>query len=994
MPKLIFYLSFLLLFIVPARAAQPSIQTTHYDLSVAFDVPASRLIGTAKLGIEAGATVTLDVADLLITGMTLNDVAVEHVLKDGKMAVTAPRQGVLAIRYEGVFKGDPSETGKDRTGNVIDTRDIVLTDGWYPKLDGLIQYRLRAVLPKGYEALSEAEKIERTSQENAAEFEFHFDHPAEGITLVASSRYRIVKDDLNGIELYAYFFHEDREQAGKYLSQVKTCLRSYERLIAPYPFKRLTIAEHVLSGSRSLPTMTLLDRDTVRLPVIPEPLLSREVLSQWFGNSVYVDRETGNWADGLIMYLSDHRRAEAERKDWKFRKQMLMEYGAFAGPDNEISLREYSYGRDRASRAVGYGKAAMVFHMLKRAAGGEIFSEAVKGFISANRYRKTSWDDIREAFEEKSGRDLAGFFEQWVDRKGLPELTASKQTVTRKGDLFEISFDLAQKGKPYEMELPVLISLAEGAGKELVKLDSERKNVSLSAEREPRALTLDNDYETARRLTAVETPPVIARLLRETKFLIALPVAGKEAYVRVAAALKEWGGEERESQGLANESIKQSSVAVLGRDNPLIARLFGAAEPVNAGFGITVKKNPWNEDNVIVLIDARSGPEAEAAMEELHDYAEFSRLGFNDGVIVSKQIDDAGRGIKMELRQPAAAIDLSALKTLNDVIGAAAGKKIAYIGEYHDKHAHHAVQLEMIRGLYEKNPKLAIGMEMFQRPFQKVVDDYISGSIGERDFLKGTEYFKRWVFDYNLYKPILDFARSRKIPVVALNQKKEIVEKVSKSGLDSLSDEERAAIPGQMDFSDDKYRERLKEVFEQHKGSGNKNFDFFYQAQVLWDETMAESVDEFLRKNQDFAMVVIAGGGHLAFGSGIPKRSFRRNGLPYSIVLNDAEVDKDAGDYLILTEELEGVTAPKLMAVLQATENRVSVLDLPEDSISKKAGVRAGDIILALDGEPVQSVEDVKLLLFYKQKGEAVTAKVLRKRFFLADKIMQFEVKL
>jgi hypothetical protein len=283
-------------------------------------------------------------------------------------------------------------------------------------------------------------------------------------------------------------------------------------------------------------------------------------------------------------------------------------------------------------------------------------------------------------------------------------------------------------------------------------------------------------------------------------------------------------------------------------------------------------------------------------------------------------------------------------------------------------------------------------MEMFQRPFQQVVDDYIGGAIDERTFLRKTEYFRRWVFDYNLYKPILDFARDNKIPVVALNQKKEISEKVSRTGLDSLTEKERKAIPAQMDFSDDEYRDRLKEVFGQHKGPVEKKFDFFYQAQVLWDETMSWSIDEFLRKNPGHRMVVIVGGGHLAYGSGIPKRTFRRNNVPYFIALNDGDADRDIADYIILPQPLEGMTAPKLMVVLKVDDKRVSIMDLPENSVSKKAGLRAGDVILSLDADKVESIEDIKLALFYKQPGEAVKLKVLRKRLFLGDKEMEFAV--
>ena len=348
----------------------------------------------------------------------------------------------------------------------------------------------------------------------------------------------------------------------------------------------------------------------------------------------------------------------------------------------------------------------------------------------------------------------------------------------------------------------------------------------------------------------------------------------------------------------------------------------------------------------------------------------------------------------MELREQAAAIDLSTLRTLSDMIDGAAGKKIVYVGEYHDRFSHHTVELDIIKGLYMKDQKLAVGMEMFQRPFQKTLDDYIKGTIDEREFLKNTEYFKRWGFDYNLYKPILDFARTKKIPVVALNLRREITEKVSKGGMDSLSEEEKKEIPQQMDFSDSDYRDQLKEVFEQHKSSGERDFDFFYESQVLWDETMAMSIDEYLRKNPDYRMVVIAGGGHVSYGSGIPKRAFRRNGLSYAIILNDGPLVKDIAHYLVFPQPLDGVTAPRIMALLSEKDGKITIAGFPKDSVSEKAGIKVGDTLVSLDGVPISSIEDIKLFLFYKKKEEPLKIKVERKRLLLGDKEMEFEVHL
>src|SRR5262249_50251407 len=158
----------------------------------------------------------------------------------------------------------------------------------------------------------------------------------------------------------------------------------------------------------------------------------------------------------------------------------------------------------------------------------------------------------------------------------------------------------------------------------------------------------------------------------------------------------------------------------------------------------------------------------------------------------------------------------------------------------------------------------------------KYLDAYISGEIGEQEFLRKSEYFDRWVFDFRLYSPIFRFAREHRIPMVALNADRELSEKVAKVGLDGLTDQERARLPGQIDQSDQDYRKRIQKIFKEHPEATGGNFDHFWQAQLVWDETMAERAADYLSRHPDKAMIVLAGSGHIESGSGIPNRVRRR----------------------------------------------------------------------------------------------------------------------
>ncbi|MEO1094159.1 MAG: ChaN family lipoprotein [Cyanobacteria bacterium J06638_28] len=205
---------------------------------------------------------------------------------------------------------------------------------------------------------------------------------------------------------------------------------------------------------------------------------------------------------------------------------------------------------------------------------------------------------------------------------------------------------------------------------------------------------------------------------------------------------------------------------------------------------------------------------------------------------------------------------------------------VVYLGERHDSEADHAAQLDIIKGIYAENPDMAIGLEMFQRPFQPIIDRYLAGELAEAELVEQTEYWERWSFPWEFYAPVVRFAKEHQLPVLALNAPAEITRQVAREGLDSLAEEDFRYIPpiAEIDTSNADYQAFVTEAFGAHGSHGNFDFDNFFAAQVIWDETMASTIAAFKQTSPETLVVVLAGTGHVIYGYGIPDRVARRLG--------------------------------------------------------------------------------------------------------------------
>jgi len=200
---------------------------------------------------------------------------------------------------------------------------------------------------------------------------------------------------------------------------------------------------------------------------------------------------------------------------------------------------------------------------------------------------------------------------------------------------------------------------------------------------------------------------------------------------------------------------------------------------------------------------------------------------------------------------------------------------LIFVGEVHDNPEHHLIEVQILQALMSRYGPLTVAMEFFDTTQQPALDRYINKDSNEPEFLNEVGWAKGWSFPYHFYRPLVVPARERGNRLIGINLPHRVVRKVARSGLESLTPEERGHAAEEIDLNNEAHRQYLSEVFTHHSHGELEDFDYFYQAQCLWEDTMARNIARHLKENPG-KMVVFTGNGHIIHRFGIPDRVLGR----------------------------------------------------------------------------------------------------------------------
>jgi hypothetical protein len=471
--------------------------------------------------------------------------------------------------------------------------------GWYPEQSqqaSLFTYRLHLSVPSDQRALVPGRLVSETlpaGNNDRYRASFEVQQPTDGIDLMAGPW--VVREKMaerqgqksaQKIRLRTYFPADLDAESGlaqAYLDDSARYLERYSKAIGDYPYSEFSVVASPLPTGFGMPTLTYIGAAVLRLPFIRKTSLGHEILHNWWGNGVYVDYAQGNWCEGLTTFMADYAYKEDESATAarEMRLSWLRDAAALPAAD-QPALRDFRSRTHGAEAAIGYGKAAMVFSMLRDRIGETAFRQGLRDFWVKQQFRVASWQDLRLAFERASGESLTDFFALWLDTPALPQIAIEALSSQPVGKRYRLSITTTQsvQGKSLmKLRVPVEISAPGHSEIRWIDINDSRQVLQTEVSFRPQQLRLDPDLRVWRRLDASQLPPILRRWIGAKAPLIVNAAKNSEARTAIEQLAQRFFETTPKPIGVSDlaQAIKGEAPILLAGSHAEVAAILQAA---------------------------------------------------------------------------------------------------------------------------------------------------------------------------------------------------------------------------------------------------------------------------------------------------------------------------------------------------------------------------------------------------------------------------------
>jgi aminopeptidase N len=510
----------------PKYAPDRTCDVEHLRLEIVPDLPGRRVqaVCTQKLRAAYGPfdTIVLDAVSLDI--QSVQDGAgrdLDSTYFGTRLTVRFPEKVTdeieIVIRYAvdhpalGLYFFGPSESEPEATWQLWSQGEDEEARHWIPCHDApneKMTTELIVSVDPQFSVISNGALLSLT--ESAGKRVFHFlesvPHVSYLITLVVGVFSRIV-DEWKGIAVDYYVEPTREAEARRSFGNTPRMLEFFSTHLAhPYPYEKYTqvAIRHFHFGgmentSATSQTDGTLHDDRASIDFSSDPLVAHELAHQWFGDLLTCKSWAHAWLnEGFATYFEALWK-EADMGSSEFDQEMLLNAAAYMSEAyrRPIVTNRYAHPQDLFDAHL-YPKGAWVLHMLRRDLGDELFWKAIRTYVRRHAEGVVETIDLIRAFEEATGRNMTGFFDQWVMSPGHPEIEGAA-AWEEKDRWIRITCRQTQKpegGIPAAFRIPLTVEcrmVDGGMVRETFEMDRPEQTFYLVVSSMPQSLAIDPD---------------------------------------------------------------------------------------------------------------------------------------------------------------------------------------------------------------------------------------------------------------------------------------------------------------------------------------------------------------------------------------------------------------------------------------------------------------------------------------------------------------------
>jgi aminopeptidase N len=500
---------------------QPGIDAQHYIFRVVLSDDTDEIHGEATIDLrflrEGITQVALDLASpkdgkgMSVTELTMAGAPVRYVHAADRLVLTLPAAPDAGDRRQFTIKyhGTPAtglHIGKNKFGErtFFSWNWPTLARQWLPLIDHPYDKATSEFLitaPSKYQVVANGLLSEETDLGDGR----RLTHWKQSVPIaswlnnigVAQFAVRHFAVDL-GVPLETWVFHQDRDNGVvTFETPMRQAIEFFSAYIGPYPYERLASVQvsGLGGGMEHASAVFYGERSVTAKPAFS--LIAHEISHQWWGDSVTEKDWDDAWlSEGFATYFAALASEHYESRD-AFVNIMKRSRAAILQMEKRTpnmavihdNLPEIQNGR--APAGIVYQKGGWTLHMLRGLIGADKFQSGMREYYKRYRDGNASTGDFRQVMEETTGKDLAWFFQQWLERSGSPCLEGY-WTYDADSRKVRINLSQTQRGGLYRLPVEIGIMIPDQAVTiHKIELSGATQQYEFAAEKVPSSVEVD-----------------------------------------------------------------------------------------------------------------------------------------------------------------------------------------------------------------------------------------------------------------------------------------------------------------------------------------------------------------------------------------------------------------------------------------------------------------------------------------------------------------------